>query len=308
MTSMIGIKIANGEFYPILTKNTVAGKRIVLTTANDGQKSVQIDLYKNDNKSLKSAVYIGTIVVENIKDKKKGEPSIQLDIKIDKDDVISAVAVDKDVDGDGKQHTLSVSLQTIEKKDREFDIPDFDIDGDADNIIAVENIVQTGSTKKLLIIIAAILILLLASGGLWFFVFNPKAQNKALQTEVIKEQPPVPPVPSPLVEEMPVIEVPQVEPPESPPKVEPPPENTTPVIAANSSKKPQAPVLSYNVPNPIPAGGVYYKLRWGDTLWDVSQAFYKNPWLYRYLSRYNGIRNPNRILTGKTIKIPPKPR
>jgi nucleoid-associated protein YgaU len=51
---------------------------------------------------------------------------------------------------------------------------------------------------------------------------------------------------------------------------------------------------------------VAYKLRWGDTLWDIAEAFYRNPWLYPRIARYNGIKNPDLIVSGRTIRIPPK--
>jgi nucleoid-associated protein YgaU len=65
-------------------------------------------------------------------------------------------------------------------------------------------------------------------------------------------------------------------------------------------------VLSYKVPATIPRDGVPYKIRWGDTLWDISAAFYRNPWLYPRIARFNNIRNPNLIISGTTIRIPPK--
>ena len=51
---------------------------------------------------------------------------------------------------------------------------------------------------------------------------------------------------------------------------------------------------------------VRYRLRWGDTLWDISETFYKNPWKYKKIARYNGIKNPNRIIAGRYITIPAK--
>ncbi|MBO4404191.1 MAG: LysM peptidoglycan-binding domain-containing protein [Treponema sp.] len=49
---------------------------------------------------------------------------------------------------------------------------------------------------------------------------------------------------------------------------------------------------------------ITYKIKWGDTLWDISAAYYKNPWRYKFLARYNGIKNPDKIISGTYIKIP----
>jgi nucleoid-associated protein YgaU len=65
------------------------------------------------------------------------------------------------------------------------------------------------------------------------------------------------------------------------------------------------PVASYKVPQTIPRGGAPYTIRWGDTLWDISEAFYRNPWLYPRIARFNAIRNPDFIISGRTIRIPP---
>ncbi|MDR1301294.1 MAG: LysM peptidoglycan-binding domain-containing protein, partial [Treponema sp.] len=46
--------------------------------------------------------------------------------------------------------------------------------------------------------------------------------------------------------------------------------------------------------------------RWGDTLWDISEAFYRNPWLYPRIARFNNIRRPDLIVAGSVIRIPPR--
>jgi nucleoid-associated protein YgaU len=65
-------------------------------------------------------------------------------------------------------------------------------------------------------------------------------------------------------------------------------------------------VASYKVPATIPKGGVPYRIRWGDTLWDISAAFYRNPWLYTRIARFNNIRNPDLIISGTVIRVPPR--
>ncbi|MDR0289492.1 MAG: LysM peptidoglycan-binding domain-containing protein [Treponema sp.] len=70
--------------------------------------------------------------------------------------------------------------------------------------------------------------------------------------------------------------------------------------------RPPAPVSSYRVPAVIPRDGAPYQIRWGDTLWDISEAFYRNPWLYPRIARFNNIQNPDHIIAGRTIRIPPK--
>ena len=47
-----------------------------------------------------------------------------------------------------------------------------------------------------------------------------------------------------------------------------------------------------------------YRIRKGDTLWDISATYYRNPWLYLRLARANSIRNPDLIFAGEKLFIP----
>ncbi len=57
-------------------------------------------------------------------------------------------------------------------------------------------------------------------------------------------------------------------------------------------------------PVPEVPKSVTYKIKWGDTLWDIADAYYKNPWRYHRIARYNGIKNPDYIISGTTIELP----
>ncbi len=58
------------------------------------------------------------------------------------------------------------------------------------------------------------------------------------------------------------------------------------------------------VPEPETPKSITYKIKWGDTLWDIADAYYKNPWRYHTIARYNNIKNPDYIISGTTIEIP----
>jgi len=102
---------------------------------------------------------------------------------------------------------------------------------------------------------------------------------------------PVTPDPPPIAVSPPVIQAPVAPPPAAPPVVQ--------------RQRPPAPVLTHRVPAVIPPNGVVYQIRWGDTLWDISAAFYRDPLLYPRIARHNNIRNPNLILAGFNVRIPP---
>lgn len=69
--------------------------------------------------------------------------------------------------------------------------------------------------------------------------------------------------------------------------------------------KPEVVVPVPPAPKPVEkAKDIKYRIRWGDTLWDISDAYYKNPWRYKKIARYNKIKNPDLIISGTDILIP----
>ena len=50
---------------------------------------------------------------------------------------------------------------------------------------------------------------------------------------------------------------------------------------------------------------VIYRIKWGDTLWDLAESYYQNPWLYHKIAKANNIKNPDVIISGTDIVIPP---
>jgi nucleoid-associated protein YgaU len=119
--------------------------------------------------------------------------------------------------------------------------------------------------------------------------------------------------PAPRCEAPPVVEapvVPAVQAPETPPADEvpataeattpPPVEEPAPAVVAETPVVPEQ-------PEPAPeAKDTHYKIKWGDTLWDISESYYKNPWLYPTIAKHNKIKNPNLIISGTYIDIPAK--
>jgi hypothetical protein len=333
MASTIGIKIANGEFYSIIEENSTVKKRLVLTTVHDKQRSVQIDLYKSFTKTMADALYIGSLVVENIKPKPKGEPSIELVIASTHDGDITAEAIDLDTTSKGEHHILNVSLKSLDEDNRELELPDFELEqqespptGLYERARTIEKSRKSKKIPLLALILAGLAIILLVL-VLWFFLFRnlgifpvtlpferarpgkvstapaspPAAQSPAAQPPASQPVQPDRPAQTPPVSAQPPAS-PAVQP---PPVIQAPPVRTEPRQTANRVRPP-APVSSYNVPATIPREGAPYRIRWGDTLWDISEAFYRNPWLYPRIARFNNIRNPDLIISGTTIRIPPR--
>ena len=119
--------------------------------------------------------------------------------------------------------------------------------------------------------------------------FNVFSSNSEKKTEIVKQE--AEPLPPPAQKEE------QLAPPE--PVAPAAKENEIVVVEEAEIVVPDLPKVEEKKPKVIT-----YKIKWGDTLWDISAAYYKNPWRYKKIARYNGIKNPNHIVAGTTIKIP----
>lgn len=314
-TASIGIKLADSKFFPVLEEGNPASKILDLTTVRDNQTSVQINLFRNGTDTIENAEYVGTLIIEDIAEKAAGEPTIELKLTLGDNNELSAEAVDLE---SGSRQVLTVSLETLERESL-YTIPDFDLspindsvhlgyDPDHENVVLEGTIpgnapeglydMNTDDEKKGGIFMPAWLCILILAVGVLALVLallvsarvmllNKSAQEAAAAPAV--EAPVVPAVePAPVVEPAPEVV--------TPPPVETPAE--TVVV-----EEPVAPVQ----PEPAPeAKDTHYKIKWGDTLWDISDAYYKNPWLYPTIAKYNKIKNPNLIISGTYIDIPAK--
>jgi hypothetical protein len=315
MAGTIGIKIANGDFYPIIEENSPVKRRLVLTTVRDEQNNVQIDLFRSIAKSMLDAQYIGSLLVGNISSKPKGDPSIEMVISVDKDGNINAEAYDLDSGPNGERHTLSVSLQNMDLLAGADNAPGFEFNNQS-NKYDSEKDADDERKFPWLILGFATLFVALVIAALWYFflggrdVFSTASAAPAAGTSSYESSAP-PPAPPARQEAQPVQEIqplPPLPPLEPEPVVIKAPEAPATPKATVKRARPPAPVKSYKVPAVIPKNGVVYQIQWGDTLWDISAAFYRNPWLYPRLAKDNKIRNPDFILAGRNLRIMPKPR
>jgi nucleoid-associated protein YgaU len=337
MAATIGIKIANGEFYSIVDENSNVKKRLVLTTVHDDQRSVQIDLYKSYTKTMADALYIGSLVVEDIKEKPKGDPSIEMIISCDAEGHISAEALDLDTGSSGQHQYLNVSLQSLTEDTRDIDLPDFELEqqesppqGLYERADAIKKKEEKKSKGRIWLLVILLGVLIIAACLAFFFFFirgrdflgKGRTPSGAETVQPAVPEPPIPEAPAvqtpvepaaPAVQAapaaqaapaVPAAQAPQAEAPRQPPPVIEAPARPSPPARVDRRRNP--PVASYKVPASIPRDGAVYRIRWGDTLWDIAEAFYRNPWLYPRIARFNGIRNPDLIISGTTIRIPPR--
>ena len=278
--STIGIKIANGEYYPILSETDLVRRRLILTTASDNQEKAQIEFFKAEENDAESLSFLGSLQIVDIEPSPKGKPEIELVLGIDAGGRLNAAVRDKD--GGGSQ-TLDVSLNPprgLEEDQasatswgEDFPMEDspsskIDLTGDDSSSWEVREEEPPRRWGRLLLL-AGIIVLILF---LLFFFFvrgfpgqsNPPvdAGESSVQEETLSGEKEA---------------VPAETEPSSPPEP--------------------------SAAEPPPPTSFQYRIKRGDTLWDLSQTFYRTPWLYKKIARDNGIPNPDLIYAGRKLEF-----
>jgi len=373
----IGIKIADGSYFPILEEGNSKRKRLVLTTVNDNQESVQIDLYKGKGNELLDAVYIGSLLIESIVPGPKESSEIELKIGFDQDGNLNAEAGDL---VSGQFESLNISMETLGEAsmydvpefslddspdeliidkddelnfddleldsekltltDEDFDFPDEDdseiefddiLDNDLDEIsldsedpeemiedngdipdmdqepdnytpglLSESEFVHKKERKSTHPFLIALLVLIsiAAIGGISYLIFQRLHGENS-----------------------PILEAASGNKSESSEKsVSGAAENNTQVkvdgsqtASENTSEEQQINETPTASDNSVQENlqvedttGVWYKIRWGDTLWGISYSFYDSPGSYHRIAKENKIKNPDIIFAETEIFIPSK--
>lgn len=140
----IGIKLADGTFYPVLSAGARGVRRkVTLSTNREDQKSVRIDVYREygtpavlDSDNLFQATdgvtvpqpellagpeFVASLIIENVSAGSSGFGEVVLVLGIDSDGNLNATATDA---GSGEYQSLSVSLLSETEDLFGGDLPD----------------------------------------------------------------------------------------------------------------------------------------------------------------------------------------
>lgn len=317
--NQIGVKLADGSFYPVLEQEFTGRKKLVVTTAQDNQQTVQIHLYRGREGRVEESGYIGSLVLENLAPAPSRQPAIDLELALDAQGNLDAEAHDPQ---SGQKKSLSVSLTSLEGAPEQIaELPPADkAPGAALETEAIEPSLLTGETYPIgtedrrrehlerrrvnpLAVLAFVLLGLAILAGAAYLIWRlldgrpipalfggrGAAPVETVQPgEALPEEGPAAAPVKPAAEE-PAAEAP----------AKPAAESTSP---GQAERPPAQPPASQQAA----AGteGIWHRIKWGDTLWDLAATYYRNPWLYPRLAKANKIANPDLIIAGRRLFIP----
>lgn len=326
--STIGIKVADGSYYPILEKGRKVTKRLILTTANENQSTVQIDLYEGEGEALHDARYIGSLLIEDLPPAAKGEPDVELVLGLDDEGTLSANASEK---ASGAGESLSIRVESLPENGL-YDIPEFEFDDESDAwareaigsspgpdepgpgavdedeeeaAVRQTSPLEPTEPKRRPWLVALFIVLAVAAvvvvGILLFRLLQgpevpPLEANDAGPASVRVAQGETEAGPSEKSREQPAEGAAA--------------DGTDSEPAAGAERTSAGGARDRDGPRVVPSdsdiGGVWYWIRWGDTLWGISTSFYQTPWNYGEIASQNEIKDPDLIYAGSRIYIPPK--
>jgi len=304
----IGIRIADGTIYPVLNEEESATKRMILTTAKDNQTEIHAEIFRGTGDDMENPVRIGQLRLKDISPKGKGQPEFELVLSTDPFGKLNARIVNTE---NNSEEFLSVDLAEVEMETEQgledFSMPDVDFseppgyESEYEGEQGKEEGKPARGSKWLLIvfIIAGLAII----AGIVFLIFNLlkqpekdlEAEDTAKKTEQVAADQTV------------ESQEPSPEPAKTEETAKPETEIEEPSVSGTrDAGKPASETSDITPPLSKDGikGGVWYSIAWGDTLWDLSNSFYRTPWLYDRIAAENNIEDPDYIFAGKRIYIP----
>ena len=126
----IGIKLADGSFYPVLNEGAPSERLLELTTAHNNQTKVMVDLYRSELGSMEDAEYVDSLQIEDLNEHPNGEPTLTFTVSIDENNKLSAKMVDNET-GLQSNATITLVSRTLEERllPDEYDIKDPTVEG-----------------------------------------------------------------------------------------------------------------------------------------------------------------------------------
>ena len=137
----IGIKLADGSFYPILEEGTAKTYQLDLTTVKDGQTKVQIDLYRSATGTMEDAEYVDTLEVSNLVPHPNGEVELHLSVGLNENNELDAKVVDEETGKQSETNVVLVSRTLAERSEpTNFELSDTSDDAVQEDDLSLEDV------------------------------------------------------------------------------------------------------------------------------------------------------------------------
>ncbi len=272
----IGIKLYNDKFLPVINENENKIKKVVLTTVRDNQEKTIIELYEGDSDNCINNEYLGKLVIPIKRSTIKGDPAIEVHLRLDQDGILYAKAWDID---SGEQSEIQIE-HTLQKTILHETNDKAVFTGIDDTATRVEGMSDDYYLKKgnllrnILLIIALLILLILLGIGIFFGIKYLRAKALEKKSTTIEKK----------------LEV----------KKEPEIIDTTPDTEKEKVEEKK------EITGIKKVEGSQHYIVWGDNLWNICKKYYNDPWYYPALAEANNIKIPRLIYAGTYITIPPK--
>lgn len=283
----IGIKLYDGSFVPIINENEIKSKKAILTTVRDNQKKAIIELYEGTSDKCINNEYLGKLTIPINRQTKKGEPGIEVHLRLDESGILYAKAWDAE---SGEESEIKIE-HSSKKKILPETLSDLEITQmDQGDTKKIDNYTNGGSSVlltdyekggnfinviKILVVVLIILILLTLISFSGYLFYNKVIKNmitniktKTTTTTVLK--------------------------------------TTTTTIKSITTTTTIKEIKKKEIKGVRNLEGKKHYIKWGDNLWNICKKYYKDPWYYPSLAEVNNIKNPRLIYAGTYIIVPPK--
>lgn len=276
---MIGIRLADHSVFPVFSSNEPGGKRIVLTTARDAQERVDIELIRAaDSYSDRSRpLSIGRITIDDLQPGRGGEPEIELVLRVSAGAQLEATATNR---ATGNAQSLSIDIDRA-ATEAEFSVPESLTESFEPELAAAGPEEPRSRRSGWLLVVAIIAIVSVLAGGIWWALLRTPGEDAR----------------GGVVDDLPTAQSPDEE-------IELPQESEREDAPDPRTREDEPGATDIPGPSGVEADSIEYRIRRGDTLWDLSETFYGTPWLFPELADANEISNPNLIYAESELEIP----
>jgi hypothetical protein len=289
-SEMIGIRLADRSVFRVFPDERPGKRRVILSTSHEGQDRVEIPIvrFTNDPGAGPAPIILGTLRLEDLAVLPRDEQEIQLTLTLGSSGSLAVAATDT---GSGNVESISINLAQA-TAEAAYVVPE--------SLTSLPAKATTPRRRLWPAILVLLVLIVLLGGALWLAFGTADrpvdtdatggkvvAESESDQGEAETSAAPAPSEPD--------------EPAAGDQAVGGAPEGSGGDPAASTTS---AETSADSAP---PVGSIEYRIRRGDTLWDLANSFYGNPWLYPTLAETNRIPDPDLIFAEDKLTVPGDP-